>query len=68
MPDIEKCNNINCPIKLTCYRYVSTPSSYQQAYNKFTPVIESNGSITCEGFWKLRVDTNNEFKKSDERK
>lgn len=62
MPDISKCSNVNCPIRLTCYRFVSEPSSIRQAYHKFTPVIESNGSVTCEGFYKL-VD--NEYKKQN---
>lgn len=66
MPDISKCNNIHCPIRLTCYRFVSKPFSLKQAYQKFTPVIEADGSVTCEGFYKL-LDSQDEFEKQNER-
>lgn len=67
MPDISKCNNINCPIRLTCYRFVSEPSSFKQAYKNYTPIIEADGSVTCEGFYKL-LDNQDEFEKQDKRK
>ena len=34
MPDISKCEGIDCPIKENCYRFTSEPCEYQ-AYSAF---------------------------------
>ena len=48
MPDISKCEDEECPLKLKCYRYTSTPSEHWQAYSnyKYNTITES-----CDFFW-----------------
>lgn len=52
MPDITKCNGINCPIKENCYRFISKPSKYIQGYflNDNVGKIENN-VFSCEFFF-----------------
>lgn len=52
MPDITKCQGINCPIKEKCYRFISKPSEYVQGYflNDNVCKIENN-VFSCEFFW-----------------
>ncbi len=47
MPDITKCEGVECETRSTCYRYTSKPSKYRQAYFLETPTI--NGE--CEHYW-----------------
>lgn len=48
MPDINKCINEDCELKLTCYRYTCAPSKYSQSYVRFEPEInESTGGLQC---------------------
>lgn len=47
MPDISKCENQNCTLKESCYRYTSEPSLYQ-SYGFFEQDKEGN----CNYYWK----------------
>jgi len=49
MPDISKCENDTCPLRATCYRYVSEPSEFMQAYLDIKPV---DGK--CDYYWEMR--------------
>ena len=48
MPDISKCENLECPLKEKCYRYTSEPKEHWQAYAdfKYSKITES-----CDFFW-----------------
>lgn len=35
MPDITMCVNIDCSMRLECYRYTAKPSEYSQAFMLF---------------------------------
>jgi hypothetical protein len=37
MPDITKCTNKECPLSHSCWRFISPPSEYHQAYQRFDP-------------------------------
>jgi hypothetical protein len=52
MPDISKCNGVNCPLKETCYRYTSEPSEFWQAYSDFDKHREESGE-DCEYYWPV---------------
>lgn len=47
MPDISKCKGIMCPIRDTCYRFISIPSM-RQAYGSFTYDYETK---SCDHYW-----------------
>ena len=58
MPDICKCNNKNCPIKETCYRFMCE-NDYHQAYSKFyyQETINFNTGkkqYYCDHFMKMK--------------
>lgn len=58
MPDITKCNDKDCPLKDTCYRYWSESDEYMQSYFTESP---RNGD-KCEHYWKrqpYKVDNPN---------
>jgi hypothetical protein len=48
MPDISKCKGIMCPIRDTCYRFISIPSM-RQAYGSFTYDYETK---SCDQYWE----------------
>jgi hypothetical protein len=52
MPDITKCEGINCPIKEKCYRFTSKASEFRQSYFSDHNVgkIKDNVFI-CDYFW-----------------
>jgi hypothetical protein len=56
MPDIEKCTNADCPLSEKCWRYMSIPSIYQQAYNKFEPTVTED-EVDCEMYLKMEIFT-----------
>jgi hypothetical protein len=37
MPDISMCENEDCPLKYSCYRYMAEPSEWWQSYADFKP-------------------------------
>lgn len=49
MPDISMCQNKECPLSKTCYRFLAEPDPYWQAYAGFQP--DKNGK--CEGYWPV---------------
>ena len=49
MPDISKCANNTCPLRLRCYRYRVIPDPYHQAYADFKPQGK-----TCKNFWDVK--------------
>jgi hypothetical protein len=55
MPDILKCTNINCPLKESCWRFVSPPSEYRQSYTSFNFKWVGT-TVTCDGFWRVPED------------
>lgn len=50
MPDITMCENKDCPLKQSCYRYTAIPSRYQ-SYANFAPDLLSG---KCEDFWPIQ--------------
>lgn len=52
MPDITKCANDFCPLRLKCYRYTCTPSHPQQSYCVFHPFEADHGEYECD-MWLL---------------
>lgn len=47
MPDITKCNNNNCPLKSTCYRFMCKLSEFMQSYSDFE---YKDGK--CDYYWR----------------
>lgn len=47
MPDISMCENVSCPSRRKCYRYMAKPNSYWQAYSSFKPI---DGDRLCFDF------------------
>jgi hypothetical protein len=45
MPDITMCNNHECIMKETCYRYKAEPKEHGQSYAMFT------GGEDCGMYW-----------------
>ena len=37
MPDISKCANHSCPMKLECYRFTCKANDFWQSYADFRP-------------------------------
>lgn len=59
MPDISKCANSLCPLRVFCYRYRVIPSKFAQCYADFRPT-EGTTKIgkkvyhkTCDAFWQI---------------
>ena len=50
MTDISKCNNQNCKIRNTCYRYRAADSDYQ-SYILIDKNVDSDKD--CEHYWKV---------------
>lgn len=51
MPDICMCDNDNCPRKLTCYRYVAVPDTYQSYFSE--DPREEDGS--CKHYYDIEL-------------
>ena len=37
MPDITMCNDIDCPQRGSCYRFLAEPNPYRQSYFALSP-------------------------------
>ncbi len=48
MPDYTLCVNANCPMRMTCYRFIAAPSGYQ-SYSLFSP----NDKGVCEMYMEV---------------
>jgi hypothetical protein len=53
MPDITMCDNLQCPLRASCYRYLAKPSEFWQAWCNFTPDKASDGGVVCAHYWKV---------------
>lgn len=53
MPDISKCVNNLCALRLKCYRYRCVPTPLMQTYADFKPTKTKN-KTTCDGFWSIK--------------
>ena len=51
MSDISMCQNIECPSRGKCYRYLAFPDEYQ-SYTDFKPK-ERFGMNMCNEFWNV---------------
>lgn len=49
MTDITKCNNFDCPLKQTCWRYLAPTSEYQ-SWSHFTYDYYKG----CEYYWEKK--------------
>lgn len=52
MPDICMCTGESCPLRDSCYRYLSEPSEYLQSYF-VTPPYDGN---KCDHFWQVNSE------------
>ena len=59
MPDITKCTNVQCPLTVSCYRFTSKPSEYNQSYAMFEPIIDE---VLDEVECKMYLETPNDEK------
>ena len=50
MSDISMCQNKECELKETCYRYLAIPFPQMQCYGDFKPV---NGK--CDYYWQIQA-------------
>ena len=55
MVDISKCEGKECPIKETCYRYISKPDKFWRSYISTPYNKETN---TCDYYWKTEIKKN----------
>lgn len=51
MPDVCMCNGVNCPLRMTCYRFRATPSFWQ---SYFTSEAYDEKTKRCEYYDKIR--------------
>ena len=49
MPDITMCTNVVCPLRVSCYRYLATPSRWQ-SFSRFDPTRSEDG-VDCDFFY-----------------
>ena len=49
MPDISKCANNTCPLRLKCYRYRCMPDKFAQTYADFKPAGKQ-----CDAYWDIK--------------
>ena len=52
MPDITMCDNSECLLRATCYRYMAVPSDFRQSYSSFVPEVKDN-KAKCFYFWEI---------------
>ena len=50
MPDISMCDNIQCTLKETCYRFKAIPNKHKQSYAPFKP---NQGEDKCDYYMKV---------------
>jgi len=51
MADITKCEGVECPIKVECYRYTSEANEHRQAYFSESPGELKDNKFHCGMFW-----------------
>jgi hypothetical protein len=42
MPDIAMCENVECPLRRTCYRFMAVPNPFRQSYAEFAPKADGD--------------------------
>lgn len=52
MVDIAKCNNKNCAIRYSCFRFLATPSEYQ-SYLLIDKEVETLEA--CASYWPCKT-------------
>jgi hypothetical protein len=55
MPDITMCENRECPLRETCYRFKAEPSKWRQSY--FVDMKPKDGK--CDYYWKIESGEGN---------
>jgi len=50
MPDISMCLDGECPSRLTCWRFMATPSECRQSYLAAPRVA---GEERCYAYWEI---------------
>lgn len=53
MPDIAMCDNKDCPLRESCYRFTATPSKYMQTYADFEFTTKDD-TTECEYYWPVK--------------
>ena len=59
MPDISMCENKDCELSKTCYRFNATPG-YVQSYSIFKPTT-INGVVMCDNYMKPHYISSNDI-------
>ena len=49
MADISMCNDMKCPMKLTCYRHTAPWNQFRQSV--FTESPREEGKYYCDQYW-----------------
>jgi hypothetical protein len=47
------CDNKDCPLRESCYRFTATPSKYMQTYADFE-FTTKDGITECEYYWPVK--------------
>jgi hypothetical protein len=60
MPDITKCSNDTCGLRMKCWRFLAPDSEYRQSYARFETyynLIENEDSakiyLVCDEYWEV---------------
>ena len=56
MVDIAKCGNVQCPLRMNCYRFTAISGRWQ-SYITMAPVLNDDREYVCDSQWKLHGDT-----------
>lgn len=63
MADISMCQNKNCKLNTTCYRFIAKANELYQSYSIFIPELDKNGNQVCEHYYERGKE--NEDKRSN---
>jgi hypothetical protein len=55
MPDISKCEGIECPLREKCYRYTCDPDEFWQTYGSYNNALNEE-KTECEYLIPLKND------------
>jgi hypothetical protein len=56
LPDFTVCVNLNCPLKISCFRYLSIWSEFQSAAF-FIPDMKEGEFKSCSYYWNVSEKT-----------
>lgn len=51
MPDITCCTNRECPLRVSCYRYLAR-------WNRWQSLSKFKGGETCDAYWEVGQEDN----------